>query len=95
MGDGRPREKLPIAGHFISSLSSKINLSLRVPTMMVMSFFFTRAADQSFHVYIADTLLTIGACPVLFWKLRNTEDIFNMSTEIQRVGAVALLALGK
>lgn len=48
-----------------------------------------------FLVYIADTLLTVGACVVLYGKLRKTDDIYNMSTEIQRVGAVALLALGK
>ena len=79
----------------LSRLSREPNFFLTVPTMVVISFFLNRAADQNFHVYIADTLLTIGACPVLFWKLRKTEDIFSMSTEIQRVGAIALLALSK
>lgn len=48
-----------------------------------------------FVIYIADTLLTIGACVVLFGKLRKTDDIYSMSTELQKVGGVALLALGK
>lgn len=48
-----------------------------------------------FVVYVADTLLTIGACIVLYGKLRKTDDIYKMSTELQTVGALALLALGK
>lgn len=54
-----------------------------------------RVADQGFLIYLADTLLTLAAFPVLYWKLRNTNDIYSMSTEIQRVCALALLALGK
>ena len=51
--------------------------------------------DKGFVIYVADTLLTIGACLVLYGKLRKTDDIYRMSTELQRVGAVALLALGE
>eukprot|EP00752_Nemacystus_decipiens_P011672 g10359.t1 len=53
-----------------------------------------RVGGEMFTIYIADTLLTIGACVVLFGKLRKTDDIYSMSTELQKVGAVALLALG-
>lgn len=69
-------------------------LSARLP-MIVLSPLFIRVANLSFQIYVVDSLLTIGACPLLYWKLRKADDIYSMSTEIRKVGALALLALGK
>eukprot|EP00752_Nemacystus_decipiens_P011670 g10357.t1 len=52
-----------------------------------------RVTDQMFVVYLVDTLFTIGAIIVLFGKLRKTDDLYQMSTELQKVGAFAVLAL--
>lgn len=46
-------------------------------------------------IVLLDNLLTLGACILLFSKLRRTKDIFNMSQEIQNVGAFSILALGE
>lgn len=42
-----------------------------------------------------DLLVTIVASFKLIRKLRRTEDMFEMSTEIQQVGVFALLAIGR
>lgn len=48
-----------------------------------------------FVVFLSDALLTLGASFVLFGKLRKTQDLIDMSLEIQRVGAFALGSLGE
>lgn len=52
-----------------------------------------RIPSKLFVVSLVDMLLTLGMCVVLVGKLRKTEDIFYVSTELQRVGAFALVAL--
>lgn len=55
----------------------------------------TRAAEVVVILLTIDTLLVLGAAFALYGKLRRTDDIYNMSREIQLVGALALLATGK
>lgn len=78
--------RLPLA----NPLSSSARLH-----MIVLSPLSIRVANLSFQIYVVDSLLTIGAFPILYWKLRKADDIYSMSTEIRKVGALALLALGK
>lgn len=55
----------------------------------------TRAAEVVVILLTIDTLLVLGAAFALYGKLRRTDDIYNMSREIQLVGTLALLATGK
>lgn len=62
---------------------------------LIRAFVRTRVIKFVNVIFISDMVLTLGASIVLFGKLRRTEDIFNMSLEIQRVGAFALVALSE
>lgn len=56
---------------------------------------FHRIRSMVFAVVILDMLLTVGICSVLVGKLRNVNDIFCVSKEVQKVGAFALVVLGE
>lgn len=46
-------------------------------------------------VAMIESLITLGASLVLFGKLRRINDVFEVSLEIQKVGACALLTTGE
>ncbi|CAM9446566.1 unnamed protein product [Pylaiella littoralis] len=50
-------------------------------------------AQFVFLTYILDNIVTLVACLVLVRKLRDTDDMFHLSQEMQKVGAFAMLAL--
>eukprot|EP00752_Nemacystus_decipiens_P015544 g13868.t1 len=59
----------------------------------ILLYGLNRIARMMFVVSLVDMLLTVGMCGVLAGKLRKTDDIFDVSMELQRVLQFLMAAL--
>ncbi|CBN77106.1 hypothetical protein Esi_0036_0046 [Ectocarpus siliculosus] len=74
-----------------------VSLGHITATWMLRKDLYFAVRVGSFMVIVAmiESLITLGASLVLFGKLRRTNDIFEVSLEIRKVGACALLTTVK